>query len=83
MSLAVAPAAGDAPPLLIAAGGNFFSGVGGIYASEDLGATWVLTLDLGEEVKACRALALPGGAGTRVYCVSAGPRGGSIVSADV
>lgn len=84
--LAVAPAAGGAsgtPPLLIAAGGNYFSGVGGIYASDDLGATWALTLDLGQEVKACRALALPGGAGTRVFCVSAGPEGGSIVSADV
>lgn len=76
----VVPTAGQPLPTLIAAGGNFFSGVGGIFSSADGGATWAQDLDIGEEVKACRALALP--AATRVYCVSAGSAAGGIFSAD-
>ena len=68
-------------PLLIAAGGNFFSGVGGIYSSSDGGTTWTADLDVGQEFKACRSLALP--QRIRVYCVSAGSAGGSIYSTDV
>lgn len=71
------------PNLLIAAGGNFFSAVGGVYVSSDNGASWELSLDLGQEVKACRALPIPALKVTRVWCVSAGQGGGSIVSADV
>lgn len=76
-------AAGPIPlqTLLLAGGGNFFSGVGGVYASVDGGASWGVSINLGQEVKACRGLALPGG--TRVYCVSAGVAGGSIVTADI
>ena len=79
----VATSGGAAPVVMIAAGGNFFSAQGGIYSSSDLGATWTLDIDLGEEVKGCRALALPSLKVTRVFCVSAGQKGGSIVSADV
>jgi len=68
---------------MIAAGGNFFSQVGGVYSSVDGGQTWRLDIDLGQEVKACRSLALPAINATRVFCVSAGQGGGSIVSADV
>lgn len=71
------------PAVLIAAGGNFFSGVGGIYSSVDGGLTWTMDVDLGQEVKACRALPLPTVGVTRVYCVSAGQSGGSIVSTDI
>ena len=76
-------AAGSPPVRLIAAGGNFFSAVGGVYSSADEGKTWTLDIDLGEEIKACRQLALPSLKITRVFCVSAGSAGGSIVSADV
>ena len=79
----VATSGGAAPVVMIAAGGNFFSAQGGIYSSFDLGQSWSLDIDLGEEVKACRSLALPALNVTRVYCVSAGQKGGSIVSADV
>lgn len=74
------PTAGQPLPTLVAAGGNFFSGVGGAFSSADGGATWTQDLSIGEEVKACRALALP--AATRVYCVSAGSAAGGIFSAD-
>lgn len=70
-------------PVMIAAGGNYFSGVGGIYSSLDLGMSWTLDVNLEEEIKACRALALPGTGKTRVWCVSAGKAGASIVSADI
>ena len=79
----VATSGGAAPVVMIAAGGTFFSAQGGIYSSFDLGQSWSLDIDLGEEVKACRSLALPALNVTRVYCVSAGQKGGSIVSADV
>lgn len=79
--LAVPAAQAGAPTLLLAAGGNYFSSAGGVYASLDEGATWQLSLDLGQEVKACRAVKLPTGR-TRIFCVSAGQRGGSIVSCD-
>ena len=82
-SVQVVATSGGAPAVMIAAGGNFFSAVGGIYSSADGGTTWSLDIDLGEEVKACRALPLPALKLTRVYCVSAGQKGGSIVSADV
>ena len=74
---------GASPSYMIAAGGNFFSQVGGVYSSVDGGQTWRLDIDLGQEVKACRSLALPTINATRVFCVSAGQSGGSIVSADV
>ena len=79
----VATSGGAAPVVMVAAGGNFFSAQGGVYSSSDLGQSWSLDIDLGEEVKACRSLALPALNVTRVYCVSAGQKGGSIVSADV
>jgi hypothetical protein len=69
-------------PILIAAGGNFFSRVGGVFSSVDGGKQWALDIDLGEEVKACRALNLPAQRVTRVFCVSAGASG-AIISADV
>ena len=75
------PTRGAAHPTLVAAGGNFYSAQGGVFSSTDGGVTWTQDLDLGEEVKACRTLALPGL--TRVYCVSAGQQAGSIVSADI
>lgn len=68
---------------LVAAGGNFFSRVGGVFSSADGGKTWREDIDLGEEVKACRSLSLPAQQVTRVFCVSAGASGGSIISADV
>lgn len=80
-SVQVVPTRGAVNPTLIAAGGNFYSAVGGIFTSTDGGKTWSKDLDLGEEIKACRALSLPGL--TRVYCVSAGQQAGSIVSADI
>jgi len=76
----VVPTAGQPLPTLLAAGGNFFSAVGGVFSSVDGGATWTQDLNIGEEVKACRALALP--EATRVYCVSAGSSAGGIFSAD-
>lgn len=83
-SVQAVAAAGSSPPVrLIAAGGNFFSAQGGVYSSADGGATWTLDIDLGEEVKACRQLPIPSLKVTRVFCVSAGSKGGSIVSADV
>jgi hypothetical protein len=80
--LAIVPAAGGMP-VLVAAGGNFYSNVGGIYSSADGGLTWTLDLDLGQEVKACRALPLPSLSVTRIYCVSSSATGGSIVSTDI
>jgi hypothetical protein len=76
-------AAPSPPPVLVAAGGNFFSGVGGVFSSIDGGKNWTQDVDLGEEVKACRSLPLPAQEVTRVFCVSAGASGGSILSADV
>lgn len=70
-------------PVMIAAGGNYFSAVGGIYSSTDLGASWSLDMNLGQEVKACRTLALPTIGSTRVWCVTAGQQGASIVSTDI
>ena len=73
-----------APPLLVAAGGNFFSNAGGMYSSADEGKTWTLDASTdGEEVKACRSLPLPALGVTRVWCVSAGSSSGGIFSADV
>ena len=69
------------PTLLIAAGGNFYSGVGGIYVSADAGQTWTNSINNGEEFHACRALPLAHF--TRVFCVSAGQTGGAIYSLDV
>lgn len=69
--------------VVVAAGGDFFSAVGGVYVSVDGGASFSPDLELGEEVKACRALPLPALRAVRVFCVSAGQAGGSIVSADV
>ena len=42
-----------ADSVALAAGGDFSSGVGGIYASADGGATWVLEVDTGLEMAAC------------------------------
>jgi hypothetical protein len=70
------------PPVLIAAGGNFFSGQGGVYSSENGGKSWNLDINLGEEIKACRTLALSNST-NRVFCVSAGSKGGSIISTDI
>jgi hypothetical protein len=36
-----------------AAGGNIYSGVGGLYFSTDSGQTWTLDLDAGVEFDAC------------------------------
>ena len=76
-------ASGAGVPTLVAAGGNFFSSVGGVFSSKDGGVSWELDIDLGEEVKACRSIAIPTLSVTRVFCVSAGARGGGIISADV
>lgn len=38
-----------------AAGGNFFTQVGGIWSSADLGATWTLEAETGAEMSACAA----------------------------
>ena len=38
---------------MVAAGGDFFSGVGGVYTSVDQGATWQLSIDTGVEMAAC------------------------------
>ena len=69
--------------LMLAAGGDYFSSAGGAYLSRDGGRTWAVDLELGQEVKACRAVRLPALRVTRIFCVSAGSAGGSIVSADV
>jgi len=69
--------------VMLAAGGDYFSGVGGVHLSQDGGASWGVDLQLGQEVKACRAARLPALRVARVFCVSAGSAGGSIVSADV
>jgi hypothetical protein len=73
------------PPLLVAAGGNYFSGVGGIFSSKDGGHTWTQDLDTqGSEVKACRGLRLPGAPATfRLFCVSGGPAAGAVFAADI
>ena len=52
---------------LIAAGGNYYSGVGGIWESVDRGRTWGNTLSITAEIKACRAV--PMKTATRVLCV--------------
>jgi hypothetical protein len=71
------------PPLLVAAGGNYFSAVGGIFSSADGGATWVQDLDTqGEEVKACRGVGV-GAATFRLFCVTAGHARASVFYADV
>ncbi len=69
--------------MLVAAGGNFFSGVGGIFTSDDGGASWALDLNNGQEFKACRQLALPSLGVTRVFCVAGSSSAGSVYSADV
>jgi hypothetical protein len=73
---------GGSSPFLIAAGGNVFSSVGGIYSSSDGGETWEL-FEIGEEVKACRTLPLVGRNATRIICVSAGTSSGGIYVTDV
>ena len=82
-SVLAVPTLGTATPILIAAGGNFFSSCGGVYSSSDGGRTWSEDIDLGEEVKACRAVAIPAIGVSRVFCVSAGNQRGSIISADI
>ena len=39
-----------------AAGGNFYSGVGGIYSTNDGGKSWNLDLDAGAEIKSLKAI---------------------------
>ena len=80
-SVQVISTTSSADPLFIVAGGNFFSAQGGIYSSNDGGVQWELDIDLGQEVKACRTLNAT--SFIRVFCVSAGSRGGSIVSTDI
>jgi hypothetical protein len=50
-----------------AAGGNVYSGVGGIYASIDGGKTWTLDVDTGAEMTSCTSLVKSGTA--LVWCV--------------
>jgi hypothetical protein len=82
-TLQVVPSSGAGAPVLVAAGGNYFSSAGGVFSSGDGGKTWAEDIDLGQEVKACRSLPLPAQGVTRIFCVSAGAKGGSIISADV
>jgi len=73
-------------PLLIAAGGNYFSRIGGIFTSIDNGKTWIQDLDTnGEEIKSCRGvnITLNNAPYFRLYCVSAGQISGSVYSADI
>jgi photosystem II stability/assembly factor-like uncharacterized protein len=51
-----------------AAGGNIYSGVGGIYFTSDGGKTWALDTNTGDEVGACSSHANDA-ARTRVWCV--------------
>ena len=69
--------------LMLAAGGDFFSNAGGIYVSRDGGVSWAMDVVLGQEVKACRGVRMPLLQATRIFCVSAGAAGGSILSTDV
>lgn len=76
----------NTPPLLIAAGGNFFSRIGGVFTSIDNGKTWQQDLDTnGEEIKSCRGLNLVRNNRSyfRLYCVSAGQSQGSVYSTDI
>jgi hypothetical protein len=57
------------PRLVWAAGGNIYSGAGGIDVSTDGGRTWTQDLDTGTEVGACSHHAIGTGAKTRVWCV--------------
>ena len=59
------------PEIGWAAGGNGSGGVGGIYFSEDGGATWALDLDTGHETSACASI------GTRVWCAGFANIGGN------
>jgi photosystem II stability/assembly factor-like uncharacterized protein len=51
-----------------AAGGNVYSGVGGIYFSSDGGNTWALDISTGDEVGACADQDLGNGQ-TQVWCI--------------
>jgi photosystem II stability/assembly factor-like uncharacterized protein len=50
----------------LAAGGNVYTGVGGIYSSTDGGQTWTVDVSTGAEMDACAAQ--PAGSGYRVWC---------------
>ncbi len=51
-----------------AAGGNIYTGVGGIYFSSDGGKTWALDTDTGDEVGACADEPVANGQ-TQVWCI--------------
>ena len=54
------------PKIGLAAGGNVYSGVGGIYASTDGGQTWSVSATTNSEMDACAAQII--GSGARVWC---------------
>lgn len=51
-----------------AAGGNIYSGVGGIYFSSDGGRTWTEDIETGDEVDACDHFSL-GSSQIQVWCI--------------
>ncbi len=63
-----------------AAGGNIYSGVGGIYYTSDGGKTWSLDSDTGDEVGACASHTKTLSSRTRVWCVGDSFDGSQFVS---
>eukprot|EP00040_Diaphanoeca_grandis_P043902 m.10667 g.10667 ORF g.10667 m.10667 type:complete len:383 (+) comp8432_c0_seq1:81-1229(+) len=61
-------------------GGNFFTSVGGVYASEDGGKTWTLDVTTGMEHQAIRTLAGADGKTTTAVTVGCARSGGKIMT---
>lgn len=65
------------PAVAVAAGGDYNSGVGGIYTSHNNGVTWELEIDTGVEMSACSGTARDyGGGGGRDRAGGASMSGG-------
>lgn len=64
-----------------AAGGDIYSGVGGIYFSSDGGKTWSEDIDTGDEVDACDHWIL-GSSETQIWCIGMAFNG-SVFSSNV
>jgi len=62
-----------------AAGGNIYSGVGGIYFSSDGGKTWSEDISTGDEVDACDHRSL-GNSQTQVWCIGMAYNGSAFSS---
>eukprot|EP00041_Stephanoeca_diplocostata_P025767 m.682477 g.682477 ORF g.682477 m.682477 type:complete len:281 (-) comp22819_c0_seq7:3435-4277(-) len=70
----------------LAAGGNFFSGVGGLHATVDGGNTWTLELNSGAEhhaVVTAPTTTTPAGASSTLYTASCARDGGKIYRSSV